>query len=165
MIAWWVTTLAACASDPTKGYAFSGGFAPALRTVSVPVWKNRTSEPELGALLTEAIIKEIQRSTPWRVVDVGAGATLTGVVTEASLRRLGRDTTTGLTQELAYDLAVDFTWSEGRRSQGSTIERRGFRAQGQFIPVRGAGEPIDVGRLAALDAMARAIVGELRSHW
>ncbi|RMH28717.1 MAG: hypothetical protein D6693_03545 [Planctomycetota bacterium] len=153
-----------CATDPAEGYAFGTGHDAAVRTVSVPLWRNRTREPELGALLTEAIIKEINRSTPWRVADVG-GATLTGVVTEASLRRLGRDTTTGLTQELAYDLAVDFTFRVGRRGRGSVIERRGFRAQGAFIPMRGAGEPIDAGRLAAVDALARDIVAELRSSW
>lgn len=153
-----------CASDPAKGYTFGGEYSKEIRTVAAPIWENRTREPELAAMLTEAIIKEIERSTPWRVVESGASATLTGVVTDADLRRLGRDSTTGLMQELAFDIAVDFTWTNNRNRR-VLVERSGFRAQGQFVPARGANEPIDVGRLGAIDALARAVVAELRSDW
>lgn len=159
-----ISMLTACASDPSEGYAMGGGFRDDVRSVAVPVWDNRTFHPGLEAQLTEAIIKEIQRSTPWVVVNRGASTTLTGTITAAELRKLGTDHTTGLAQELAVDLAVDFEW-RNNRSRRPIIARRDFRAQGSFIPARGVAEPIEVGQLGAIDALARDIVAELRSDW
>ena len=155
---------AGCASDQSRGYAVGGGFPEGVRTIAVPIWENRTRDPEMGARVTEAIIKEVNRSTPWRVVSAGAATTLTGVITRADLRKLGQDSVTGLVQELAYDVSVDFTW-ENNRTRKPILKRTSFRAQGQFIPTRGVGEPIEVGQLGAIDALARAVVAELRSDW
>jgi len=153
-----------CATDPTTGYAFGSGHRADVKSVSVPIWENRTSSPTLGAQLTEAIIKEIQRSTPWLVVDSGATTTLSGVVVEQRLRKLDQDSTTGLVQEQGVDLAVDFHW-RNNRSRKEVLTRRNFRAQGDFIPTRGVGEPIEIGQFGAIQALARDIVAELRSDW
>ena len=135
-----------------------------MRSVAVPVWDNQTYYPGLEAQLTEAIIKEIQRSTPWVVVSGGATTTLSGTIMAAELRKLGTDNTTGLVQELSFDLAVDFEW-RSNRSRKALITRRDFRAQSGFIPTRGLAEPIEVGQLGAIEALARDIVAELRSDW
>ena len=46
-----------------------------IRTVAVPVFNNSTFEAGLDAQLTEAIIKEIQRTTKWTVVSTGTSRT------------------------------------------------------------------------------------------
>lgn len=159
-----VLALSSCADDPSRGYAFGGGFRSEVRSVSVPVWVNRTFTPDLGARLTEAIIKELQRSTGWRVTNHGAGATLTGVISSANLRKLGTDPNTGLVQELAVDLAVDFDL-RSNSTQKAIITRRNFRASGVFIPKQGINEPIEIGQQGAIETLARDIVNELRSDW
>ena len=153
-----------CASDPAEGYAMGSGHRADVRSVRVPVWENRTFVPGLEAQLTEALIKEIQRSTPWVIVSSGATTTLDGTITAADRRKLGTDSTTGLVQDMAVDIAVDFAWTNNR-TRKALIERRHFRAQGSFIPTRGVGEPLEVGQLDAIEALARDIVNELRSNW
>lgn len=153
-----------CASDPTTGYAFGSGRRNDIRTITVPIWENRTFTPGLEAQLTEAIIKELQQSTRWIVVDTGAATTLTGVLTNSNLRRLGEDPFTGLTQELAVDLAVDFKW-RNNRTRRPLVERKNFHGDGVFIPTQGINEPIEVGQLGAIESLAKSIVAELRSEW
>lgn len=155
---------ASCASDPSEGYAMGSGHRRDVRSVRVPVWENRTFIPGLEAQLTEALIKEIQRSTPWVVVNSGATTTLDGTITAADLRKIGTDPDTGLVQDMAVDIAVDFVWTNNR-TRRALIDRRNFRAQGSFVPTRGVGEPIEVGQLNALESLARDIVHELRSNW
>lgn len=157
-------TLTSCASDPSEGWAMGGGYRNDVRSVAVPVWDNQTFYPGLEAQLTEAIIKEIQRSTPWVVVSGGASTTLTGTIVAAELRKLGTDNTTGLVQDMAFDLAVDFEW-RSNRTRRPLISRSDFRAQGGFIPTRGLAEPIELGQLGAIEVLARDIVAELRSDW
>ncbi len=153
-----------CSSDPSQGWAMGGGFRSDVRSVSVPVWNNRTFYPGLEAQLTEAIIKEIERSTPWVVVSSGGSTTLTGTITEAQLRKLSTDDTTGLVQQMAFDFAVDFEW-RNNRSREPLVARSDFRAQGTFIPTRGISESIEIGEFGAIEAMARDVVAELRSDW
>jgi Lipopolysaccharide-assembly len=155
--------LTSCASDPTTGFAFGGGYRTDVRTVAVPIWENRTFTPELGAQLTEAIIKEIQRSTPW-VVTSSAQTRLTGVITASDLRRLGTDPTSGLVQDMAVDLAVDFQWQDISKHKPILV-RKHFRASGSFVPTQGINEPIEIGRQGAIENLARDIVTELRSGW
>ncbi len=159
-----LSTMLGCASDPSDGWAMGGGFQDDVKTIAVPVWDNQTFVPGLGAELTEALISEIQRTTPWLVVSSGANTTLTGVIRASDLRKLSTDNTTGLVQELAVDLAVDFEWRT-IRGREPLVARTDFRSQASFIPTNGIGEPIEVGQRGAVEAMARDIVSELRSDW
>src|SRR5690606_18398285 len=73
-----------CASDPTNGYAFASAYDQSVRTVAVPIFGNPTFEHGIEFQLTEAIVKEIHRSTPWRVVDREQAQTeLAGAMTSA----------------------------------------------------------------------------------
>ena len=55
-----------------------------IHTVSVPVFQSNSFRRNLGERLTEAVVKEIERRTPYKVVsDPGADSVLTGrIVTE-----------------------------------------------------------------------------------
>ena len=57
----------------TSGYSLERAYTSDVRTVAVPVWDNATFSTGLEVQLTEAIVKEIQRTTPWRVTS-GASA-------------------------------------------------------------------------------------------
>lgn len=154
-----------CASDPTQGYTFGSAFASDIQTVAVPVWDNTTFMPGLEMRLTEALVKEIHRSTPWAVTDASSAETvLTGEIDEASLRSLNTDSTSGLVQEQALELAVNFRWRDNRSGE-SLATRRNFRETGVFVPKAGAGEPIETAEQGAIEALARDIVAELRSAW
>ena len=157
--------LTACASDPTAGYAFEADYDRDIRTVSVPVFENQTFAHGLEYDLTEAIIKEIHRSTPWKVaVGDQADAALSGAVTNVRNRRLSTQADSGLVQEMAVELTVSFEWK--RRASGEIlVARRGFRSGESFVPVPDVAERIEMGQRAAVQEMAVRIVRELRSGW
>lgn len=157
--------LGACSSDPRQGYSFRSTNDESIRTVSVPVFENITFATGTEIQLTEAIIKELQRSTRWTVVPVsGSDATLTGIVVRSELRRLTGDPVTGLDQEVGEDLRVDFEFKDNRTGR-VIVARRNFGAMDSFVATRNNGERPEVGRFNTVQLMAREVVAELRSGW
>lgn len=157
--------LATCASDPRQGYAWSSSFDTSIRSVAAPMWQNETFHHGLEARITEAVVKEIQRATPWRVAPVGeADTTLTGTLQRVEIRRLSTGRVSGLAEEISVELTIDYTWKSGRT--GKTLaSRKGLRVVESFVPALGVGERIEVGETAAVDAVARAVVNSMRSGW
>lgn len=157
--------VAGCSSDPTKGYSFSSSFSSDMRTIHVPIFENPTFARGLEIELTDAIIKEIQRSTPWTVASADSAQTqLTGKISDAVLRRLSTGRGSGLAQELAYTITVEFEWKDARNGK-VLVSRNNFSASDSFIPTQGLNERIEVGQHGAIQRLARDIVGELRSNW
>ena len=67
------------------GYHFSGegpGPKPGLRTISIPVFDNKTSEPDLGSLFAGALRREFMQKGDLRVVPLDeAEAVFRGTIT------------------------------------------------------------------------------------
>ncbi len=161
------SVMACCASDPHRGYAFTSQRLPmGVRSVSVPVFGNMTMQPGVEAQVTEAVIKQIQATTPMRVVQRsdGADSTLTGVVTDVKMRRLSLASGTGLVQEVALTLTVDYEWRDNRTGK-VLVSRRRFSASDTFVPASGVGEGLETGENAASQRMAQDIVGTMENAW
>lgn len=158
--------LTGCAADPTQGYAFTSSHDATVRTVAVPIFANPTYAHGLEVELTDAIIKEIQAKTPWRVVPEGSGAntTLSGTLSDSRLRRLSTGPFTGMPQELSVELSVDFDWKDARTGK-TIVSRRNFIASEAFVPASPANERLEKGQHAAIQRMAHDIVAEMRSSW
>lgn len=157
--------LGSCASDPRKGYAFQSTFPEGVKTVAVPVFENETFDTGVEAALTEAVIKELQRSSGLRVVQGGgADTTLRAIVTGSEMRRLSTQSETGLVQELGVTLTVDFDWRDNRSGK-VLVSRRGFAAADTFVPARPSNERLETGRNGAVQRLAGDLVAELRSNW
>jgi hypothetical protein len=154
-----------CSSNPREGYAFSPSYREDIRSVSVPMWKNDTYSYGLEAELTAAITSEIQRATPWRVTDPEAAQTsLTGRIVSVELRRVTTGRDTGLVETQAVEITVEFEWRDNRTGR-ALVARRGFRASENFVPAGEYRERLAVGENAAIQRLARDVVGELRSSW
>lgn len=159
------TVLPGCSADPTRGYSFNSTFDGQVRTISVPIFRNETFSSGLEVSLTEAIITEIQRSTPWRVVGpTHAATTLTGSIDETTMTQLTRQRDTGLVQEQALRMTVSFDWIDNRSGQ-VRVSRREFTSISSFVPHRGVGDPLEVAQSAVIRELARDIVAELRADW
>lgn len=157
--------LGACASNPSDGYAFDSTYDSAVRSVAVPVFENQTFASGVEVELTEAIIKEIQRSTPMVVTRASrADSELRGVVRSVQIRSLANDSITGLTQTMSYKLTVDFEWVDSRTGK-PIVTRKSFSSADVFVPARPTGERIETGRHATSQRLARDIVSELRETW
>ncbi len=160
--------LPSCASDPSQGYSFATTFDQSVHTISVPIFENDTYHVGVESQLTEAIISEIRRTTPWAVTPErpggGGDTTLSGVVRAVELDRLSTSRDSGLVEEQIVSVEIDFDWRDNRTGE-LRLSRRRFAAAGSFIPGRPTGDRIDVGQREALQQLARDIVSELRSTW
>lgn len=158
-------TLCACSSDPTKGYSFESAHDSSIKTVAVPIFTNDTFHHGVELTLTEDIIKQIQRQTPWRITSAAnADAVLTGSIKGVNLRALSTRTGSGFVQEMAVQVTVDFEFVDNRSGKTLT-SRTGYSALGSFVPAQPTGERIDVGYAGAAQTLARDLVGDLQNVW
>ena len=136
-----------------------------LRTIAVPVFANSTPDLKIAPNITEALIKEIQTFTPWKVTGQGQADTiLRGTVTDYRLVLLSKDPTTGLANEMMVEATVSFDWVDLRTGE-SIVKLSGFSASALFTPSRPLQQPIDLGRFQVAQTMAREIVDTLQADW
>lgn len=160
-----LATLSACASDPTQGYAWESTYASNVRTVAVPIFVNKTFWRDVQFELADTLIKQIEATTPWKVVDgANSDTLLTGTITNVNVTRLAKSPTTGLAEQDVYSITVDFEWRDQRTGR-AIVQRKAFTADGLFVPTITSNSPIDIGRFAAVEQMAADIVATLRTEW
>ncbi|MFT5423987.1 MAG: hypothetical protein ACI89L_001779 [Phycisphaerales bacterium] len=165
MLAGVLSLAGGCATDPSSGYSFASTYNESVQTVAVPIFENLTMFPGLESQLSEAVAKEIQRATPWRVAArASADTELTASVTAAEYRTLSTTRGTGLSEEQAFTITVRFNWRDSRTGE-TLVARRQFAASATTIQARPTGERVEVGHREAIEELARAIVRELRSDW
>lgn len=158
--------LAGCAADPAQGYSTGGFFGDETRTISAPIFDNNTYLEGVDRRLTEALIKEIQERTPWAVTRSGqATTTLTGTVVRVEQVPLSTGSKTGLVDEMALRVSIDFEWRDVRTGE-VLVSRRDFTASGTYVPARmGGAERIEVGEAGAVSNLAQAVVDAMRDRW
>ena len=136
-----------------------------LRTIAVPVFSNSTPNRALSQDLTEAVVKEIESVTPWKVTGQGRADTmLRGTVTRYRLVLLSKDPTTGLANEMLVEATVDFEWVDLRTGE-PILARDGFTASALFTPSRPSQQPVEIGRFQVVQVLARDIVDTLQAEW
>lgn len=146
------------------GYTTTELYPTQYTTVSVPNLENRSSERSVEFEVHEALVKEIEHRTPYKVV-TGSGLAdtqLIGTVTHVDRRLVSRGNSAGLPQEIEIRITIDFEWRDLRT--GEAIRGyRGFSAEGQFIPDRTVGEFAEDGRRLAAQRLAQDMVSQMRS--
>jgi len=154
-----------CATDPTEGYAAMSIFPEGVATVAVPIFENKTFVREVEFDLTDALVKEIEARTPYRVTtESRADTMLSGTIVRVDLRQVSKSPATGLTEEMIVSVVVDFEWRDLRVGR-PMILRKSFAGHGLFVPSQPTGERIELGRFSAVQHLARDIVNELQAPW
>lgn len=160
--------IAGCSSDPRDGYAFTGAATQlkgGVATVHVPIFQNRTFAVGIEQQLTEAIIKEVQANTTMKVVRSDAAeSVLVGTIQKVDMRRLSLREGTGLVQEVAVQVTIDFDWKRPG-DKASLVARKNFSGVDTFVPSRPTGERIEIGQYAAIERLAKDVVREMRTQW
>lgn len=157
--------LAGCASDPTKGYSAASLFPEGISTVAVPIFTNDAYSRDVEFELTDAVIKQLEVNTPYKVVPEGRADTiLLGQIRKIELDQLSKSQLTGLSEEVIVSVTIDFQWKDLRSGRVIT-GRESFTGHGLFDPSLPTGEPIELGQFAAVQQLARDIVAELQAQW
>jgi hypothetical protein len=157
----WALTLALC------GCGYSGGelYDESVQTVAVPIFENRTFYRGVEFNLTEALTKEIEQRTPYKVVaGASADTILTGTVLTVDKRLLSRDFESGVPQEIQVAIVASFEWKDLRSGQIRRMRSR-IEGTGEYIPTKPLSEPLEVARHAAVGELAREIVSAMRDDW
>ena len=156
---------AGCATNPSSGYSFSSVYDESIKSVSVPIFRNETTSRGLEVQLTESVIKELQRRTPWHIAPSDrADTTLLGVITDTELTALSDDPQTGLVQEQATRITIRFEWRDNR-SGDIIAARERYSAAAVFSPARNVGDRLESGQRSAIEELAYDLISEMRSGW
>lgn len=160
-----LATLPGCATDPTRGYSFQSTYSDQVSTVAVPIFENATYHRGVQFDLTDALIKEIEARTPYKVTSSErADTVLTGRVRRVELEQLSKSPLTGLSEEVIVSVTIDFEWQDLLTGK-PMLRRENFTGHGLFVPSRPTGERIELGQLAAVEQLARDVVAEMRGSW
>lgn len=161
----WAALLLLCLLTAGCGFSTQEMFPTEYATVAVPIFENRTFYRGVEVDLAEAIGKELEQRTPYKITSPNVADTLLeGRITSMTQRGLSRTTTGGLPQEQEVTITIDFTWKDLRRGD-VIVSRRGFSAVGRYIPTQPVGEEVLVGQHSAVQRMAEDLVSAMRSGW
>ena len=154
-----------CETDPTVGYSSSSLYPKQYQSIAIPIFQNSTMTRDVEFMLTDAIIKEIQVRSPYRVVDKHVAETiLTGTITSLKLSTLSRSRTTGLDNEVLFKVVIDFEWYD-QVNGNRIVGRKNFASSAVFIPSRPSSEPLEIGQFAVVQQLASDIIDQMQASW
>jgi hypothetical protein len=154
-----------CASDPAEGYSARSIYPETVQTVAVPIFENATFVRDVEFELTDALIKEIERRTPYKVSSrARADSILSGRIVRVDLDQISKSRLSGLGEEVIIAVTIDFEWKDLRTNQ-RLVERRAFTAGSLFVPSRPTGERIELGQFSVVQELAGDIVNEMQAGW
>ena len=160
----------ACLPLAGCGYMVGGPYRQDVQTVSVPIFKSTSFRRDVEYQLTEAVQKEIQKQTHFRLAREGEADTrLSGRIVGVNKHVLS-ETAWDDPRELQLQLAVEVTWEDLRgggeiRRQQVTIPPDVVKllATGDFAPE--LGQSLATARQRAIDTLAREIVQLMQTPW
>jgi hypothetical protein len=142
------------------GYSTRPLYSRTYHTVAVPIFTNKTFRREWEFRLTEAIDKNIEYRTPYKLATQDrADTVLTGEIVDIFENPLSRRPDTNLPRESQLTVAVNFTWKD--RNGHILVERKDFNRSATEIPQLGE-RVVDAEQLA-IERLAAAIVDQMQS--
>jgi hypothetical protein len=141
-----------------------------IKTVYVPMFESVSFRRNLGERLTEAVAKEIEAKTPYKVVsDPNADSVLTGrIVSEGKHVLIG--SRVGDPRELQVNMQIMVSWTD---RQGRLLHESGtvaipsalldIQGTGDLVPE--AGQSVATAQQEAISSMATQIVSLMEKPW
>ncbi|MFV2065682.1 MAG: LptE family protein [Pirellulales bacterium] len=145
-------------------------YAPHIKTVYVPMFESDSFRRNLGEWLTEAVVKEIELKTPYKVVgDSSADSVLTGRILTVTKRVLVEDPT-DQAREINVYYAVQVTWASGQGELLQTPARIPLPmsvvhfGEGRSV-IPEAGQSTAVTQQTIVTQLAEDIVATMETPW
>lgn len=170
--AWGAAFTAAVLAIGCASYRVGAGslYAPDVSTVYVPMIQSDSFRRELGEMLTEAVAKEIEEKTPFKVVGTpDADSVLSARIVNDS-RSVIVENPNDDPRVLELDLAVEVTWYNRRRQPMTPAavyplpqSLLPFGQTAHLIPE--AGQSVASQQLLAIDRLAEQIVSTMEEPW
>jgi hypothetical protein len=141
-----------------------------VRTVCVPIFRSESFRRNLGERLTEAVCKEIERRSPYKVVnEANADSILTGTIVSEE-KHLVLNTLNGDPRDVQFTLRVHVSWID---RHGSKLREDGVvplppevaDIQGTADVVPEVGQSDVVTQQEAINRVAKQIVDLMEAPW
>jgi hypothetical protein len=145
-------------------------YACNIRTVYVPMFESNSFRRNLGERLTEAVQKEIERRTPFKVVSTpDADSVLTGrIMTET--KGVSVEAPTDEPRELTYYFTMQVSWVDKNGADVQSMQPLPLSPEmtmlfntSMFYPE--IGQSISTAEQDAISRLARQIVGMMEAPW
>jgi hypothetical protein len=141
-----------------------------VHTVYVPMIQSTSFRRNMGERLTEAVVKEIENKTPYKVVDdPNADSVLTGVIFEEGKHTL-ITALTGDARETQAAMKVKVSWVDHKGR--SLRDEKSIPLPTEFVDIGGTGnlvpevgQSVDTAQQQAICRMAEQIVGLMEKPW
>lgn len=152
------------------GYMVGGTFDPEIRSVHVPIFSSDLFRRDVHIELTEAVQKEIQSRTPFRLSSADKADTrLTGRLVEIRKEVLG-ETRFDDARQMQLSFAVEILWEDIRggqliRQSSIPMDRNTHQllSQANFAPE--IGQSYATAKHEAITQLARSIVDKMETPW
>ena len=145
-------------------------YRPYIRTVHVPVFESESLRRNLGERLTEAVVKEIESRTPYKVVHTpDADSTLQGRILRDTKRVTGQNRNSDA-RLIETQWVVDVRWVNRRGEM--LMQQAGLPVpltalpdarQDTFVPE--GGQSLATAQQQVIQRLARDIVGHMEVWW
>jgi hypothetical protein len=131
-----------------------------LRTVHVPMFQSQALRIDLAEWLTEAVVKEIELRTPYKVVSNPlADSVLTGTILWGDRKRVLAENINDEPRNLIYEAAVHVTWID---NAGRILVQSVVRLGADFVPE--AGQSITTAEEEAIRKLAQQVVSQMEAQ-
>lgn len=141
-----------------------------VRTINVPVVRSDSFRPELGVQLTEAVQKEIERRTPYKLADAAVADSIMAIRLTNDSKRVIGETNTDEPRVLENVVTIELKWTDRRGMDlvstrfappGETTHY--FAERNDFVPEAGQSIATSFQRLA--ERLANHIVDQMEARW
>lgn len=165
---WLVAAMLLSSGCATYRFGNQSLYRSDIRTIHVPPIESQSFRRNLGEALTEAVIKEISLSTPYRVVNsFEADTVLRGRILSDTKQVLAENVNDN-PRDIEATLAIEFTWFDQRGNQivepmavpvPALVMSTGLGQS--FAPE--AGQSLAIAQHEAIRKLARQIVTQMES--
>jgi hypothetical protein len=145
-------------------------YRPDIRTVHVPMVQSDSFRRNLGERLTEAMVKEIELKTPYKVVDSASADSVLSVRLVSDGKRVLSENRFDEPRDIESDFYIQVSWIDRR---GDLIMNHNdvpaaplllnIGQQANFVPE--GGQSLATAHQEALQRLAEQIVGQMELAW
>lgn len=145
-------------------------YRPDIRTVHVPIVQSDSYRRYLGERLTEAVVKEIELKTPYKVVDADSADSVLSVRLASDSKRVLAENRFDEPRDIETDFFIQVSWVDRRgdliMSHDDVPAAPLLLNVGQsanFVPE--GGQSLVTAQQEALQRLAEQIVGQMELAW
>jgi hypothetical protein len=142
-------------------------FRTDIRTVYVPVFQSESYRRNLGEWLTEAVVKELENRSTYKVVhSPNADSVLYGRILSDHKEVFAEDQF-GVPRDIQFDLAVEIRWVDrmGNAVLRSAVIPIDLSVVGAAHLLPEGGQSLTTAQQRVVRSVARQIVGQMEAGW